>query len=144
MRGSAWDTSPWLGCAWVGSTARAELGVEGSSEAPLLALSQEAAQGWGLRVAGAKGGHCQTPWVLCSAHSPPHPTEELDLLCHPGECHPARTAPRSALSLTQHLPGVPQQVMGCSPPRGHLCPIPCPRTAAHRVTHRVLSQSLPW
>lgn len=63
-----WDVPGW---------ARAELGAEGSSRVPLVALShqrsQEAAQGWGLlgaaeKVVSQRGGHCQAP---CAAPTAP-------------------------------------------------------------------------
>lgn len=95
--------------------AGAELGAQGSSRAPALALchrlSQEPAQGWGLQqTRGRSEGTLPESLVLS--------TEELESLCpHPSKCHPARTDPRPAPSLPQPLPGVPQVVMGCRPPQ---------------------------
>lgn len=43
---------------------------------------------------------------------------------HPSQCPPAE--PRAAASCMQHLPRVPQQGMGCSPPRVTSAPSPAP------------------
>lgn len=136
--------SPWLSCAWMGSTARAELGVEGSRGHPLLPLShrlsQEAAQGWGCWGLQHKRIHrVRTLSDSLGAVSPPSPHRAAGFPLPPQQVSPSRSRPQTCSFLHTAPPEGPTGGDGLQAPQGHLCPIPSPRMAAHRVTHRVLS-----
>lgn len=112
-----------------------ELGAEGSSRVPLVALSHQPGGCTGLGAAGGcrKGGFTEGGTLsgsLCSTHSPLHPTEELESLCDPSTNRPQ--------SCSLCLTASPERPPGTCSPQGHLCPIPAP-DGAHRVTHRLLS-----
>lgn len=112
-----------------------------------------AARGWGLQQ---RRFHREGTLLLCSTHSPLHPTEELGPPCHPSKCppcqpskchpchpskgHPARTDPTPA----PHSSSRGSQSRGwAAAPQGHPCPMPCPRMAAQGHPQGVVTRAHP-